>query len=112
MHTGSYSKLVTRKNGKHNWVVEADWATPFGVVPLGFQSDGASIPRIFWWFADPAGEFFEAAVLHDYLYNSAIGTKDKADLAFYQTALHFKATTWKAKVAYYAVKLAGRGSYV
>lgn len=107
-----YSKLLTSKIGKHKWIIEADWKTPFCTVNNGFESDGASIPRVFWFFADPAGELFEAAVLHDYMYSRALLTKDDADTAFYWTALHFKTSKWKAKLAYYFVKLFGRGKYV
>lgn len=112
MHTGLYSTLITSKNGKHSWVVEQDWITPMCKIPKGFVSDGASIPRILWWFADPAGEFFEAAVLHDYMYTQALRTKKDADEVFYYTSLQFKATPWKAKFAYLFVKIFGRGSYV
>ncbi len=39
------------------------------VVPAGFISDGASIPRIFWpIIGDPWGRYGKAAVLHDWLY--------------------------------------------
>ena len=44
--------------------------TAFGVdVPAGFEFDGASVPRLFWWLLPPlSGESAEAAALHDYLY--------------------------------------------
>ena len=38
------------------------------IVPEGFLTDGASIPRAVWWFASPmTGQHSRAAVLHDYL---------------------------------------------
>jgi hypothetical protein len=36
-------------------------------VPVGFLSDGASIPRPFWSILPPWGWYSRAAVLHDYL---------------------------------------------
>ena len=36
-------------------------------VPVGFTTDLASIPRLFWWFLPPEGQYGQAAILHDYL---------------------------------------------
>ena len=38
------------------------------VVPTGFVTDLASIPRVFWSVLRPDGEYAYAAVIHDYLY--------------------------------------------
>lgn len=38
------------------------------VVPHGFETDLASVPRIFRWLLDVNGTSRRAAVLHDYLY--------------------------------------------
>lgn len=38
-------------------------------VPRGFETDGASIPRVFWNVLAPYGEYFHAAVIHDFLYS-------------------------------------------
>ena len=49
--------------------VEGDPATGQKIeVPLGFVTDFASIPRIFWNLLPPWGKYGKAAVLHDYLY--------------------------------------------
>lgn len=37
------------------------------VVPKGFMTDGASIPRLLWGVLPPFGRYAKAAVLHDYL---------------------------------------------
>jgi len=40
------------------------------VIPAGFITDFASIPRFFWsLIGHPVGEYAAAAVLHDYLYS-------------------------------------------
>ena len=36
------------------------------VVPRGFVSDGASVPRAMWSIYPPFGRYLEAAVVHDY----------------------------------------------
>jgi hypothetical protein len=106
-----YSRLITAKIGKRLWVVKEPWRTPFGTVPSGTNTDGASIPRIAWIFAGPGDELFEASVIHDWMYNNGIENKEKADEAFYETALAFGVTPWKAKVAYTVVSMFGKGRY-
>lgn len=36
------------------------------VVPRGFISDGASVPRVLQWMYHPYGRYLEAAVVHDF----------------------------------------------
>lgn len=49
-------------------------------VPEGFVTDGASIPRFLWGIiGHPLGLYASAAVLHDYLYRTAIVDKARAD---------------------------------
>ena len=40
------------------------------VVPIGFKSDGLSIPWLFRWYQKPFGKGLEAGLLHDYLLDS------------------------------------------
>jgi hypothetical protein len=63
---------------------------PIITVPVGFLTDGASIPRIFWSIIGPHGNYYRAAVIHDFLYNpsskrhySAV-TRAMADSIFLQ----------------------------
>lgn len=111
MSKPAYSPLLTLKVGKRKWVLTKDWHTPYGIVPEGTTTNGANVPRFLWWFLDPATEAFEASVLHDYFYQQALHTKQFADDAFYQTLLAYKVPAHKAKPAYLAVKMFGRGNY-
>ena len=106
-----YSFANVVKVGSRLWRLEQDFITPYQTVPRNYYSDGASIPRVFWSMTDPAGELFEAALVHDYMYSNAIGTKAQADSAFFNIALDFGVKPWKAKIAYLFVRLFGRGSY-
>src|SRR5262245_51024821 len=38
-------------------------------VPVGQETDFASVPRIFVWFLPRYGRYTKAAILHDYLWN-------------------------------------------
>ena len=51
-------------------------------VPEGFQTDFASVPRFFWRLAPPWGKYSPAAVVHDYLYATAIFPRVVADGVF------------------------------
>ncbi|MBV9833911.1 MAG: DUF1353 domain-containing protein [Alphaproteobacteria bacterium] len=52
------------------------------VVPAGFVTDFASIPRAFWSGMSPHGQYSRAAVLHDYLYWTQSCTRAQADKLF------------------------------
>lgn len=87
------------------------------VVPAGFYSDGASVPRALWTLYPPFGGTYEpAAWLHDYLYAYAeaeFGTdhghvsRAEADGLFDEAmeALGFRATG--RMVIYRGVRLGG-----
>ncbi len=75
------------------------------VVPSGFRSDGASIPRIFWPVARPFGSSLPAALLHDYLLTETQLSRRECDRLFLAS---LKATTpYKLKpyILYVAVRI-------
>lgn len=41
------------------------------VVPVGFTTDFASVPRIFTWLVPRYGRYTKAVILHDYLWSMA-----------------------------------------
>ena len=51
-------------------------------VPVGFITDLASIPRIFWRAVPVLGRHIKAAVLHDYLYAKSCRTRKGCDMIF------------------------------
>ena len=86
-------------------------------VPAGFQSDGASIPR---WAQSisgltPDGLIRAAALIHDYLYVSKgdllsqglVFDRLQTDALFYKIMLEAGVPVMRAKIAYYAVRVAG-----
>jgi hypothetical protein len=48
-------------------------------IAKGFITDGASIPRLFWNILTPTGPYFQAAVVHDYLYRNQQFTRRQSD---------------------------------
>ena len=48
-------------------------------IPKGFEWDLSSVPRIFWSFLPPDGDFIIGALIHDYLYVSKKTSRKFAD---------------------------------
>jgi hypothetical protein len=87
-----------------------DWRTPYGTIPKYFKSDGVTTGNM-PFLASPSGGFFEAAILHDWMYENAYRTKAFADTAFYRTALLYGVHPVRAWLAYQLVKFKGKGKY-
>lgn len=68
--------LVVRSIGPATWQLVEDFYFYFNesnkedgiVVPEGFVTDFASVPRALWGVFPPIGLYTKAAVIHDYLY--------------------------------------------
>jgi len=52
------------------------------VIPAGFVTDGASVPRGLWNLFPPFGRYNKAALLHDWLYQFGAMTRAQADWVF------------------------------
>ena len=76
-------------------------------VPYGFESDGASVPRIFWRLVFPSSDTkaLRAAFAHDYIYRThpAGWTKAEADEMFYDLLISDGVPKWRAYLAYKGV---------
>lgn len=66
------------------------------VVPIGFVTDFASIPRFLWSIYPPTGRYQRAAVLHDWLYVSHYANRSAY---FYseEYKLHEHPSTYKTR---------------
>lgn len=71
------------------------------IIPVGFKSDGASIPRWFWRLIGHPFDmrYLPQAIFHDYLYNRQILTRAESDRVLYEDT---KATcSWLRRWAIY-----------
>ena len=91
-------------------------AGEISTIRAGFVFDFASIPRLLWPLAAPAGDghnfYGLAAAWHDWLYaHRKIGgrliTRREADALFLEIMLYVGVRPWLAQVMYRAVRLAG-----
>lgn len=83
--------------------------TDFGnfVVPAGFVTDYASVPRFLWSIAPPEGEYDEAAVAHDWLYFTKRFKRDQADKVFLEGMQTCGVNFAKRRAMYRAVRTFG-----
>jgi hypothetical protein len=110
--------LQTIKIGKKLWIVRTPmiYETPEGqfVVPAGYLTDHASVPRVFTNIVPPVqSEVAEASVLHDWLYNkdSEDVPREFADLCLRELTIAKGGSTSLAYTAYTAVRLGGGSLY-
>lgn len=77
------------------------------VIPKGFVTDFASVPRFAWNIIPPYGEYKKEAVLHDYLYATGLFPKKIADKLFLISMKEAGVSYWKRNSMYLSVKLFG-----
>ena len=99
-----------------NWslqgpVVYRDGAGREIVVPKGFITDLASVPRALWNLFPPFGSYTFAAVLHDWLYRTGIVSRAVADATFLEAMESLGTGGFTRRVLYFAVRLFGGSSY-
>lgn len=90
------------------------------IIPKGFVTDLASVPRIFWNIYPPFGKYTEAAVIHDYGYRFAgayIGgshlyTKKEVDNLFRDAMKLCGVGVFSRFILYQAVSKFGKGSFL
>lgn len=101
------------KTGFKFYIDERDdnrWA----FVPANYLTDGASVPRPFWWLLPPWGIYGQAAVLHDHLCETltilesgvvCTITRARADSIFKQAMKVAGVPAWKRNLMYIAVRV-------
>ena len=92
------------------------------VVMAGYKGNFAledflAAGEILYWVCDrlnnecEISDYAKAAIIHDYLYSNAIGTKAEADQIFFDAMGVLGVPMWRRKVMYLAVHFFGNGSY-
>lgn len=124
-------------NDDDTWTLDAEFSVQSRgyslVVPQGFVTDLASIPRPFWSEIAPFELSIGAVVLHDWLYQHGgrilcrnvplpnggqiaaaplTFTRADADAFLRDIAAQFGVSLWRRNAAYYAVRLFGGRCWV
>ena len=72
------------------------------LVPTGFVTDLASIPRLFWNILPPFGRYTEAAIVHDWIYRNHTFSRMVCDALFFEMMVALntpKVTRWTIYLA-------------
>lgn len=82
------------------------------LVPKDFETDFASVPRLFWWIFPPTGQHARASVVHDFLYSAAGDCPRFLADAVFRHAMEVSGVNWWRRcVMYYAVRTFGWLTY-
>lgn len=92
-------------------IYQIDNSTNTIVVPAGFVSDFASIPRVFYSIYRPTGRYQWAAVVHDYLYWEQTTSREEADNILLHAMQESGVSRVDRDVIYYAVRLGGNSAW-
>lgn len=106
----------TSRDGRGTWQLlnlfayRSEVADTVFVVPKGFVTDFASVPRIPVAFLLTGDCAHEAAVIHDWLYTSHEVDRATADAVF-REAVELGNPGWRAWLMWAGVRLGGGGSW-
>lgn len=81
------------------------------VVPKGFVTNLASVPRLFWAVLPPTGRYALPAVIHDYLYWFQPYPKSAADGVLRDAMQQQQVAENKAEIIYQAVHWFGKPAW-
>lgn len=71
---------ILKPCAKDKFELVAPYAFNGIVVPIGFKTNGANIPRVFWSIFPPnSPEYLSAVVIHDYLCETAQNNQDRKE---------------------------------
>lgn len=66
------------------------------IIPPGYITNGANIPRMFWWLIEPnQSDIMPAIILHDYLCDVADGTIKATPITFRDADVALKNNLYK-----------------
>ena len=75
------------------------------IVPRGFKTDLASIPKFLWNIYPPHGLYLSASILHDYFCENNWMSRKDGDKLFLEAMSHSNVSKFTRMVIYYAVRL-------
>jgi hypothetical protein len=95
-----HGRRIWRLVESFHFKLDTDCVTLSIRLPAGFESDGASVPRIFWWLL-PHDDTMEGAFLHDALCRDPLLAGHQAD-ALFRLFLRARGHRWWKQVLMYA----------
>lgn len=111
LHMGRFRDRIYYLDKEISWSPDASQDGPAVVVPAGFVTDLASIPRIFWSLLPTDGIYTFPAIVHDYLYWTQKYPRETADIVFRYGMADMKVSTVAASAIYTAVRVGGGSAW-
>ena len=118
-----HDELILKASRPSGWILASRFRYRTNIgrqrdiqVPVGFNTDLASIPRIVRSLITKDGPNRYAAVLHDYLYSLAGGgpkgtSREDADTIFKEAMIDIGVPRWKIFLLYRGVRVGGWVSF-
>lgn len=82
------------------------------IVPDGFITDFASVPRVFWPIISPIDIHANAAVIHDFMYQMYYAPKKDCEWIFNEAMTVLKVPDWKRVCIYNSVYYFGWKTWI
>lgn len=81
-------------------------------IPVGFQTDFASVPKVFWSLISSIGKYNLASIIHDYFYTTHLLDRKSSDEEFLKWMMFIDPSRQiRNKIMYYMVRLFGAYRY-
>lgn len=81
------------------------------VVPAGFNTDFASVPRLPLAFLLTGGTADRPAIIHDFLYRNGLEDRKTCDSVFAEAMAATGVPRWRRGLMWAGVRLGGRGAF-
>jgi len=99
-----YSDINLQPLKSHKFKVVKAFSFKGVRIPKGFTTDGASVPRLFWWIFPPnRTDYLPCAIVHDFLCDKC--EYKRADTIFKECLKELKVDWFSRTVLYLAVRL-------
>ena len=99
-----YSDVILQPLKSHKFKVVKSFTFKDIKIPVGFRTDGASVPRIFWSLFPPnRTDYLPCAIVHDFLCDQ--GRYKKADECFKECLEELQVDRFSRTIMYLAVRL-------
>lgn len=115
MHISKVPILAQDQKDPTQWILVRDFKFNRDsielIIPKGFKTDFASVPRLFWNIISPTELGDIGPIKHDWTYRTGYGTRLEADNIFLDDMKADGIAYWKRYSAYWAVRSAGWASW-
>jgi len=111
LHMGRFRDRIYYLDKEIKWSPGPGQDGPAVVVPSGFVTDLASIPRVFWSLLPPDGAYTFPAIIHDYLYWTQKHPRAIADSVLRYGMDDLKVSSAVASAIYTAVRVGGESAW-